>query len=456
MSDSAADRNSTGGLEVSAEVAGRGLSIDLTVNPGEVLAVLGPNGAGKSTLLDVVAGLLPPDAGRVRLHGRDLTDVAKGVAVPPHRRRISLLAQDPLLFPHLSVAANVAFGPRSRGVSRRVAAAVARQWLRAVDASDLAGRRPAQLSGGQAQRVALARALAVGPELILLDEPMAALDVTVAVAMRALLRRVLRPADGDHAIEGDTPVRESNAAFRGGDMANPPYGDGRTRRAPTAILVTHDIVDALTLADRVVVLDAGRLVEHGPVGTVLARPRSEFAARIAGVNLLIGTALPVPGAPRSVTSAGPTVVTGPERVEPAVPFTLDRAALDGAAADRAASAPVPGVAGIGAVRCGDDVVSGRCEGVWVAGARAAAVFSPAAVAVYREVPGGSPRNAFRVRIAELSDRGGTVRVHTADRADGSAGLVADLTPGAVAELGLAPGATVYFVVKATEVRVYPC
>ncbi|WP_036496440.1 sulfate/molybdate ABC transporter ATP-binding protein [Nocardia sp. BMG111209] len=387
------------GLEVSARVAERGLSVDLSVRPGEVLAVLGPNGAGKSTLLDVVAGLLIPDSGRVRLHDRDLTDVAKGIAVPPHRRRISLLAQDPLLFPHLSVAANVAFGPRSRGVSRRVAAASAREWLAAVDASEFARRRPAQLSGGQAQRVALARALAVTPELILLDEPMAALDVTVAVAMRALLRRVLRPT---------------------ADAAQSPAAP-RNRRAPTAILVTHDIVDALTLADRVVVLESGRIVEHGPVGDVLARPRSEFAARVAGVNLLIGIAVP-PGPP------GPAAV------------------------------PLAGATdtGIGAVQCGDDIVSGRRDGEWVAGGRAAAVFSPAAVAVYREAPVGSPRNVFRVRIAELSDRGGTVRVHAADRADGGAGLVADLTPGAVAELALAPGVSVYFVVKATEVHVYPC
>nr|WP_227837680.1 ATP-binding cassette domain-containing protein [Nocardia aurantia] len=445
------------GLEVSARVAARGLSVNLTVRPGEVLAVLGPNGAGKSTLLDVIAGLLVPDSGRVRLHGRDLTDVTRGLAVPPHRRRISLLAQDPLLFPHLSAAANVAFGPRSRGASRRAAAAAAREWLAAVDASEFAGRRPARLSGGQAQRIALARALAVTPDLILLDEPMAALDVTVAVAMRALLRRVLRPT---------------------ADAANPAAGQF-DRPRPTAILVTHDIVDALTLADRVIVLDSGRIVEHGPVGDVLTRPRSEFAARIAGVDLLIGTAVPVTrdraqntvatgdmpesgGAPnesRPVTDDAQPAVLSESDTDVAV-FAIgpDATAMPGdTVAGEVANGPmITGDTGIGAVLCGDDIVSGRCEGDWVVGGRAAAVFSPAAVAVYREPPIGSPRNMFRVRIAELSDRGGTVRVHATDRPDGSAGLVADLTPGAVAELGLAPGTAVYFVVKATEVHVYPC
>ncbi|MCM6776994.1 ATP-binding cassette domain-containing protein [Nocardia sp. CDC159] len=378
--------NVPGGLEVSMRLAARDVTVELTVAPGEVLAVLGPNGAGKSTLLEVVAGLLRPDTGRIELGGRTLTDVSGATLVPPHRRGISMLAQDPLLFPHLSVAANVAFGPRSRGLRPRAARAVAREWLAAVDAVALAERRPGELSGGQAQRVALARALAVEPDLVLLDEPMAALDVATAPAMRALLRRVLR-------------------------------GE-RNGKGATAILVTHDIVDALTLADRVVVLESGRIVEQGPVATVLSRPRSAFAARIAGVNLLLGTAV----------SAG--------RVRGAAPESA-------------------GSAHTGAVRSGDDLVYGRCVGEWTVGASAAAVFSPAAVAVYREYPAGSPRNVFRVDIAELTDRGGIVRVHAADR-PGGAGLVADLTPGAAAELALAPGMSVYFAVKAIEVQVYPC
>ncbi len=369
--------NDAAGLEVSVRLAERGIEVDLAVAPGEVLALLGPNGAGKSTMLELIAGLLRPDAGRIRLGGKVLMDTADGRVVPPHRRGISMLAQDALLFPHLSAAANVAFGPRSRGMGRRAADAVAADWLRAVDALELSRRRPGELSGGQAQRVALARALAVDPDLILLDEPMAALDVATAPAMRTLLRRVIRAA-------------------------------GRNGVGRSAILVTHDIVDALTLADRVVVLEAGRIVEQGPVTEVLSRPRSAFAARIAGVNLLVGAAEP------------------------------------GDSPD------------IGAVRCGVDLVHGQRVGDWADGARAAAVFSPAAVAVYRDRPIGSPRNIFRVEIAELTDRGGIIRVHATDRADGGPGIVADLTPGAVAELALAPGLPVHFAVKATEVQVYSC
>lgn len=444
---------SNSGLRVAVRLAERGLDVELTVGAGEVLAVLGPNGAGKSTLLDIVAGLLPPDGGEVRLAGRVLTDVAKGIAVPPHRRGVSLLAQDPLLFPHLSVAANVAFGPRSRGLGGRAAAETAQEWLRAVDATELAARRPGGLSGGQAQRVALARALAVQPRLILLDEPMAALDVTVAPAMRALLHRVLRE-----------PARNAHA--------------------PSAVLVTHDIVDALTLADRVVVLEAGRIVEQGPVGEVLSRPRSTFAAHIAGVNLLMGTAIePVPGGQRtsgddesadasaelappdrdrsieSATRSADAVESATRSADSAGPGTravggvgagtwsADAAGSGTWSAGTSESGPRSadavgsgtsraGAAGLGtwsggAVRSGDEVVYGRCDGPWVAGDRAAAVFSPAAVAVYRERPSGSPRNVFRVRVA-------------------------DLTPAAVGELGLRPGQVVYFAVKATEVQVYSC
>ncbi|MGV9663149.1 sulfate/molybdate ABC transporter ATP-binding protein [Nocardia niigatensis] len=364
------------GLAVSACLAARDFQVELDVPAGEVLAVLGPNGAGKSTLLDVVAGLAVPDRGEVRLGSRVLTDVAKGVAVPPHQRSVSLLAQDALLFPHLSVEANVAFGPRSRGLRGRAARALAREWLRAVDAEEFADRSPGSLSGGQAQRVALARALAVHPQVLLLDEPMAALDVTVAPAMRSLLRRVLRESASD-------------------------------ARPRATILVTHDIIDAVTLADRVAVLESGRVIESGSVATVLARPRSRFAARIAGVNLIMGAA-----------------VSG-------------------------------GSAGLGAVTDGTAEVFGRSEGEWTAGGRAAAVFSPVAVAVHREHPEGSPRNVFRVRVSELEDRGGIVRVRAVDGPGAAAGLAADLTPAAVAQLGVAPGIEVYFAVKATEVEVYP-
>jgi molybdate transport system ATP-binding protein len=238
-------------LHVSARLHERDLDVDLRVEAGTTTAVLGPNGAGKSTLVDLLAGLLRPDGGRAVLGGSTLFDTDRRVHLPPHRRSVGLLAQDPLLFPHLSVLDNVAFGPRSTGATRTAAAALARRWLAAVDAEDLAPRRPAALSGGQAQRVALARARATGPELLLLDEPMAALDVSVVPHLRRMLRDVLR---------------------------------GRT-----TVLVTHDVLDAYTLADRVVVLRAGKIVEQGPTHDVLERPQDPFTAALTGLNLLTGT-----------------------------------------------------------------------------------------------------------------------------------------------------------------------
>ncbi|MGF6881904.1 molybdate transport system ATP-binding protein [Nocardia sp. GAS34] len=459
--------NGDAGLAVSVRLAERGLDVELAVEPGEVLAVLGPNGAGKSTLLEIISGLVRPDAGYVRLDGRALTDTTAGVAIPAHRREISLLAQDPLLFPHLTAAANVAFGPRSRGIGRRAAVAVAREWLRAVDATALADRRPGELSGGQAQRIALARALAVQPRVVLLDEPMAALDVAAAPAMRILLGRALRDSAG---------------AF-----------SQQNTHARSAILVTHDIVDALTLADRVVVVESGRIVEQGPVTEVLSRPRSAFAARIAGVNLMIGAAvapetesahtpLGVEEGRRQRASLGtaareddvlqrdalPGVFGGGHEIAPSAgrrddlasdtaAWQHDAVAPGSVRAEGSAAGEQPEIhSAAGAVRCGEDTVYGRCAGPWTPGVRAAAVFSPAAVAVYKQRPIGSPRNVFRVRVAELTDRGGVVRVHSADRPDGTAGMVADLTPAAVAELEIVPGEEVYFSVKAGEVQVYPC
>ena len=342
-------------VNIDIRVADRDVEVAFDVAAGETVAILGPNGAGKSTTLDVVGGLLRPDAGRVALDGDVLTGDGRWVA--PHARRTALLAQDPLLFPHLSVLENVAFGPRSRGTGRRAARASAEQWLAEVDATELAGRRPAQLSGGQAQRVAIARALAADPRLLLLDEPMAALDIAVAPALRQLLRRVLA---------------------------------GRT-----AVVVTHHVLDALLLADRVVVLEGGRVVEQGRARDVLSRPRSSFAARFAGLNLVAGTATP----------------DGVRRPDGSV--------LHGTPGD-----PAP-----------------------AAGDEAVAVFRPSAVAVHREPPGGSPRNALVVRIDELEPHGDTLRVRAGD-------LAADVTLAAATELGLAPGTEVVFVVKATEVSVH--
>ncbi len=347
-------------LQLRARVAHRDLDLELDVPTGETLALLGPNGAGKSSVLAIVAGLLRPDSGSSRLNGRVLFDADPGATaswLPAHRRGIALLAQEPLLFPHLTVAENVAFGPRCLGQSRRAAQASARHWLAEVDASDLAGRRPEQLSGGEAQRVALARALAANPDLLLLDEPLAALDVDVATTLRQTLRRALA---------------------------------GRT-----AILVTHEILDAVLLADRIAIIDHGRIIEVGPTASVMRQPRSTFAASICGFNMLTG-------------SCG----DGPE------------------------------------VRLADGTtVTGLPEGNLTLGAPAIAVFRPSAVSVHRARPTGSPRNTFTGAITALEPLAHLIRVRMGD-------LSADITAAAAAELDLSVGAAAHFAVKAAEVTIY--
>ncbi len=340
----------------------RGVDVHLNVAPGETIALLGPNGAGKSTIIGLLAGLLRPERGRAQLGSRTLFDLDTGHWLPPHARGIALMAQDPLLFPHLSVLENVAFGPRSTGIPRREARARALRWLDAVDASQFADRKRAQLSGGQAQRISIARALAAEPDLLLLDEPMAALDVTMIPAMRQLLRRVL--ADR------------------------------------TALIVTHDVLDALILADRVLVMEGGQVVEEGPTADVLTRPRSTFGAQLADLNLCLGTA----------TTGGVRLADG---------FEMQGIAHEG-------------------TRVGEPAV---------------AAFSPKSVALYLDPPGGSPRNVLPLIVRELEPRGPTVRVHGAGPADSH--LAAEVTAAVVAELDLVPGQLVHAVVKALEVTIYP-
>ncbi len=355
-------------LQFAAAVAERSYEVAFEVAAGDVLAVLGPNGAGKSTTLHVISGLLQPDSGLVRVGGRTLTDTADGISVATHDRRVGLLLQDPLLFPHLSVQANVEFAPRSRGVPRATARQAAVTWLAEVGLTELADRKPDQLSGGQAQRAAIARALAAEPEVLLLDEPLSGLDVAVAASVRALLRRV----------------------------------SSQSGRA--TVLITHDLLDVLTLADRVMVLDDGRVAEIGAVGEVLAAPRSMFGARIAGVNVVRGEA------------------AGPEALRAA-----DGALWHGRHDD------------------GEPQEAGALV----------AVFSPAAVAVYRELPHGSPRNSVRIRVAELNADGARVRVRGQEQADGAPGLAADITAESAAGLRLAAGDEVWFTVKAQEVALHP-
>jgi molybdate transport system ATP-binding protein len=232
------------GLRARVSVPGR-LDAELSAEPGEVVAVIGPNGAGKSTLLSALAGLVPADCD-VSVGGESWTDPPRTV----QDRRVGLVFQSGLLFPHMSALDNVAFGPRSRGVDRRRAEALARDWLDRFGIADLAARRPGELSGGQAQRVAIARALAVEPVLLLMDEPFAGLDTGVATSLRVELARHLAAYDG------------------------------------VCLLVTHDAIDALTLADRVLVLDEGRIVQDGTPRDVAARPRTEHVARLVGLNVV--------------------------------------------------------------------------------------------------------------------------------------------------------------------------
>ncbi|MEA4945620.1 MAG: ATP-binding cassette domain-containing protein [Propionicimonas sp.] len=350
------------GMRLRATVTDRGFRVELALAAGERLAVLGPNGAGKSTLLGLLAGTVRPDTGRAELGGRVLFDTAARTWRPPHARGVALLAQDPLLFPHLSVLENVAFGPRVNGASRAEARQRAEHWLAEVDATELAGRRATELSGGQAQRVAIARALATEPELLLLDEPLAALDVSVAPAIRRLLARVLA---------------------------------GRT-----TLVVTHDLLDALLLSDSALVLADGAVVEEGPTEQVLQRPRTPFAARLAELNLVRGTAV-----------------------------------ADG-------------------IRVGADLLlQGMPAEPLAVGEPAVAAFTPSAVSVYLEAPHGSPRNLIPATVTEVEQRGGIVRVRAADHHGHQ--VAADVTPHAAAELDLYPGRAVVLSLKATAVALYP-
>jgi molybdate transport system ATP-binding protein len=369
----------TAALTFAATLASRTLDVNFALEAGQTLAILGPNGAGKSSVLDILAGLLRPDSGQATLANRTLFALGDPSATspgsrwtPPHRRGVSLLAQQPLLFPHLSVLDNVAFGPRSTGESRRESRATARHWLSEVDALDLASRRPAELSGGQAQRIAVARALASDPALLLLDEPLAALDVAVARDVRRMLRRVLA---------------------------------GRT-----VILVTHDLLDALTLADRVVVVRGGAIVEQGPTRQVLQRPRTRFTAELTGLNLLTGTAT----ATETAMATGSDMTAGLQ--------------LDDGTALTAQHDPATVLSKTGA-------------------AMALAV-SPSAVTISLTAPPAGTPNVVAATIRDLDPHGDLVRVH-------SAVLAADVSPSVVVDLDLRPGLEVYFSFTPAAATIYP-
>jgi molybdate transport system ATP-binding protein len=336
------------------------LDVALQVAAGTTTALLGPNGAGKSTALAAIAGLLPLTAGHVRLGDRILDDPARDVFVRPQERRAGVVFQQYLLFGHLTVLDNVAFGPANRGVSRREARVVAARWLDTLGLTDLADRRPGRLSGGQAQRVALARALAVEPQVLLLDEPLAALDV----ATRSELRRWLR-------THLDT-------------FAGP------------RIVVTHDPTDAVLLADRIVVVEDGRVTQTGTPEEIRRRPASRFVAALAGTNLLTGT------------NRGGDISTEPTG------FVLHAAHAEH-------------------------------EGAVLV------TIHPSTIALYPDEPHGSPRNTWATTVVSVEPAGDTVRVLLG----GPLPLAVDVTPAASAALGLRPGNPVWATVKATEVTVSP-
>lgn len=387
-------------LDLSVELpSGFRLTLALDVADGEVLAVVGPNGSGKTTLLRTVAGLVPAATGTVRLRGRVLDAVASGEGaaevatafVAPHRRRVGYVFQDHRLFGHLSVLDNVAFagsqgwGPRRR--ARRAAARdEARAWLDRLGVADLAGRRPRQLSGGQAQRVALARALAAHPDVLLLDEPFAALDAATRRDVRAHLREHL-------------------AGFAG-----------------PVVLVTHDPLEALLLADRIAVLERGALTQVGTPADVARRPATPYVARLMGLNLF-----------RGVLGDGPSVQVDGGLV---LAVTVDDAAGGPGDRDDRDDRDYP-----------DDL---RARPPMI-GAPVLVALSPTAVAVHRHRPDGSPRNVWSGTVEGLEPLTDRVRVLVT----GALPVLADLTPAAVAQLALAPGEDVWVSAKATEVLAYP-
>jgi molybdate transport system ATP-binding protein len=242
--------------DIAVELGSFTLDVDIEVGRGEVLAVLGPNGSGKTTLLRTIAGLQPIDGGRIDVDGTILDEPGARVFVPPEQRPVGVVFQQYLLFEHLTALDNVAFGLRARGASRAEARRRAHDWLRRVGLDDRGRARPRELSGGQAQRIALARALAIDPRILLLDEPLAALDVGTRRQVRRDLRRYLDGFDG---------VR---------------------------LLVTHDAVDAYALADRVAILDHGSVVQSGTISEITAHPRSRYVAELVGTNLITGTITP--------------------------------------------------------------------------------------------------------------------------------------------------------------------
>jgi molybdate transport system ATP-binding protein len=344
--------------DIELRLARLNLDAALTVEAGEVVALLGPNGAGKSTVLRALAGLLKLDGGRVQLDGTLLEDPATRVRIPPEKRPVGLMFQDYLLFPHMTAVENVAFGLRARGMDRNEARLKATEALDRLGLAAVATAKPGNMSGGQQQRVAMARALVTEPRLLLLDEPLAALDVSTKNDLRRHLRTVLRSS------------RAAN------------------------VLVTHDLLDAVALADRMVVIENGGIVQAGTPAEVTARPRSQYVADLVGMNLLRGTA------------AGTTID------------------LDG---------------------------GGRLFISAAAAGSVLAVIPPSAVSVHRGEPASPAANVWRGQVAGVDLMGDRVRV----RIDGPPTLSAEVPPNAVDELKLDEAGELWASVEPTAITVYP-
>ncbi|MDX3407250.1 ABC transporter ATP-binding protein [Streptomyces sp. ME02-6977A] len=353
-STAAGGRAVDGGLDARLVVERGGFRLDvaLTAAPGDVLALLGPNGAGKTTALRALAGLVPLSDGHLRLDGAELD------RTPPESRPVGVVFQDYLLFPHLTALDNVAFGPRCRGATKAQARTQAAAWLERLGLAGHAAAKPRRLSGGQAQRVALARALATRPRLLLLDEPLAALDARTRLDVRAQLRRHLADFEA------------------------------------VAVLVTHDPLDAMVLADHLVVVEDGHVVQEGTPSHIARRPRTDYIAHLVGLNLYRGRA----EGHTVRLEGGPAITTTEELTGPAF-----------------------------------------------------VAFPPSAVTLHRERPtGSSARNVWRCEVAGLETHGDQIRADLT----GDLPLAADLTTLAAAELDLHPGATVWAAVKATQTHAY--
>ena len=373
-------------VRVAGIIAERGWKVDAELRPGLVTAVVGHNGAGKSTLAQVIAGTLRLDQGSARIGERVVDDAV--TFVPARRRGVAMVSQAPRIFTHMSVLANVAFPLRVRGVGRAQAREAALEQLRAVGIDDLAHKRASDLSGGQAARVAIARALVFRPEVLILDEPTAALDVEATTQVSSVLRQRL------------------------------------TGAGITTLLVSHDIAEVLALASHMIVMGDGRVVEEGEPARVLASPSSVFAARLAGLNIVAGPIVTRPG------MVGVSVGSGEL-------WAADLSGFDSADAGRV---------DVASGDAADDVASGGSG----QGGRVALTFPPEAVALSREESHASPRSVLPGVVAGIDVNGSLVSVRVT-LAEGVS-VTARVTASAWADLDLGVGDPLWASVKATQVR----